>query len=73
MRKKFKIQDSRFKNTFQSSILNLNLLFQSEKEIEEAFDLIYILQEKKIELSEQFSKDYHPAVKKLVEVVLERI
>ena len=37
---------------------NLNLLFQSEKEIEEAFDLIYILQEKKIELSEQFSKDY---------------
>ena len=37
---------------------NLNLLFESEKEIEEAFDLIDTLQEKKIELSEQFSKDY---------------
>ena len=37
---------------------NLNLLFQSEKEIEEAFDLIDTLQENKIELSEQFSKDY---------------
>ena len=37
---------------------NLNLLFESEKEIEEAFDLIDTLQENKIELSEQFSKDY---------------
>ena len=45
-------------NTDEIIATNLNLLFQSEKEIEEAFDLIYILQEKKIELSEQFSKDY---------------
>ena len=44
-------------NTDEIIATNLNLLFQSVKEIEEAFDLIYILQEKKIELSEQYSKD----------------
>ena len=37
---------------------NLKLLFESEHEIEKAFDSIYDLQEKKIELFLEFNKDY---------------
>ncbi|QKF68615.1 response regulator c-di-GMP phosphodiesterase, RpfG family [Arcobacter venerupis] len=36
----------------------LELLFKSEQEIEKAFDSIYLLQESKIELLEQFNSDY---------------
>jgi hypothetical protein len=54
---------------------NLNLLFESENEIEKAFDSIYDLQEKKIELYLEFNKDYpieNELRKKLDHEVMER-
>jgi HD-GYP domain-containing protein (c-di-GMP phosphodiesterase class II) len=36
----------------------LNLLFESEQQIEKAFDAIYSLQEKKIEIISEFNRDY---------------
>ena len=54
---------------------NLNLLFESEHEIEKAFDVIYDLQEKKIDLIAQFDRDYpieNELRKKLDHEVVER-
>ena len=44
------------KNEFIAN--NLQLLFDSEHEIEKSFDAIYDLQEKKIDLIAQFDRDY---------------
>ena len=54
---------------------NLNLLFESEHEIEKSFDAIYDLQEKKIDLIAQFNRDYpieNELRKKLDHEVIER-
>ena len=54
---------------------NLNLLFESEHEIEKAFDVIYDLQERKIDLIAQFDRDYpieNELRKKLDHEVIER-
>lgn len=54
---------------------NLQLLFDSEHEIEKSFDAIYDLQEKKIDLIAQFDRDYpieNELRKKLDHEVIER-
>lgn len=54
---------------------NLQLLFESEHEIEKSFDAIYDLQEKKIDLIAQFDRDYpieNEIRKKLDHEVVER-
>ena len=54
---------------------NLQLLFDSEHEIEKSFDAIYDLQEKKIDLIAQFDRDYpieNEIRKKLDHEVVER-